>query len=144
MAEEEEVEDILADIRSLLQKEREEKENEFYFTYPAQGGTKTITETLEINAYTGDAYADGTEEHLSDSLRVHNLKYARSLFITSNQEFKYQLDDGGKKTITTPASGRRKLLLTHQRFQRVLIEVSVATTIDFWCSTDADAELKIT
>ena len=36
----------------------------------------------------------------------------------------------------------RKLLLTHQKFQRVLIEG--AGTINFWCSTDADAKLEIT
>ena len=96
--EEEEAEDILADIRSLLQKEKEEV---VYFTYPPEGGTKDVTDTLEINVYTGEVFADGEEEYLSGSLQRHNLKYARSLFIETNKAIKIQLDDGGKLTTGT-------------------------------------------
>ena len=97
---EEEAEDILKGIRDLLLKER--KEEVIYLTYPANGGTKDVTDTLEINAYTGEVFADGAEEYLSGSLQRHGLKYVRSLFIETNKAIKIQLDDGGK--LTTGAS----------------------------------------
>ena len=121
---EEEVEDILKEIRDLLLKERKEKEVFTYFTYPANGGTKEITETLEINVYTGEVFADGTEEYLSGSLQRHGLEYARSLFIRTDKAIKIQLDDGGQITI----SASKVLLWGNIEFQRVMLTIPSASS----------------
>jgi len=138
MAEEEEAEDILASIRDLLLKERKEKEDVYDITYPPEGGEKTITETLEINVYTGDAYADGTEEHLSKSLRSVGVQYAQSVVIDADKPIVVQLDDGGKRTVDADKIYAK----SHTKFQRVLIDVSGSTKIKFWASTNPDASLE--
>jgi len=137
---EEEAEDILKDIRSLLQKEREERGNAFEIIYPPEGGEKTITETLEINVYTGDAYADGVEGHLSNSLRSVGMQYAQSVVIDADNPIVVQLDDGGKRTVDADKIYAK----SHTKFQRVLIEVSKSTKIKFWASTNPDASLEFT
>ena len=137
---EEEAEDILASIRDLLLKERKEKEEVYEITYPPEGGEKTITEILEINVYTGDAYADGTEEHLSNSLKSVNIQYAQSVVIDADKPIVVQLDDSGKRTVDADKIYAK----SHTKFQRVLIEVSGSTKIKFWASTSPDATLEYT
>ena len=133
--EEEEAEDILADIRSLLKKEREEKEKVYEIIYPPEGGAKTITAgTTEINLYTGEVFlADGSEEKVSQSLRSYGVEYARSLFIYTNKAIVVQLDDRGKYTI---AASRRFLRNYIPPFQRITITATENTTIKMIVSTD--------
>ena len=138
--EEEEVEDILASIRDSLLKEKEERDKVVEIIYPPEGGEKTITETLEINVYTGDAYADGTEEHLSNSLKSVGIQYAQSVVIDADKPIVVQLDDGGKRTVDADKIYAK----SHTKFQRVLIEVSGSTKIKFWASTSPDATLEYT
>ena len=138
--EEEEAEDILKGIRDLILKEREERDKVFEITYPPEGGEKEITETLEINVYTGDAYADGTEEHLSNSLKSVGTQYAQSVVIDADKPIIVQLDDSGKRTVDADKIYAK----SHTKFQRVLIEVSGSTKIKFWASTSPDATLEYT
>ena len=141
MAEEpEEAEDILVSIRDILLKEKAERDKVFEIIYPPEGGEKTITETLEINVYTGDAYADGTEEHLSNSLKSVNIQYAQSVVIDADKPIIVQLDDSGKRTVDADKIYAK----SHTKFQRVLIEVSGSTKIKFWASTSPDATLEYT
>ena len=138
--EEEEAEDILASIRDLLLKEKEERDTISEIIYPPEGGEKGITETLEINVYTGDAYADGTEEHLSNSLKSVGIQYAQSVVIDADKPIVVQLDDSGKRTVDADKIYAK----SHTKFQRVLIEVSGSTKIKFWASTSPDATLEYT
>ena len=125
--EEEEAEDILADIRSLLQKEREEKENIYEITYPPEGSTKTITEgTTELNFLTGEVFlADGTEEFLTDTLQRRGLDYVRNLLIETSEKLDISLDDKSKYTI--PAGGL--LSLGTKKFQRLSLKATENTKI---------------
>ena len=136
--EEEEVEISLADVLSAL---RKPEEDTVYFTYPANGGTKTITETLEINVYTGEVFADGTEEYLSHSLQRHNLKYARSFVIQPSNAVKIQLDDSGQFTIRTS-----KLFLWNntEPFQRLTVTATASTTIQVLISNNPAMEIIYT
>ena len=138
MAEEEEVEISLADVLSLIQKP---KEDTVYFTYPPEGGTKEVSETLEINVYTGEVFVDGTEEFLSHSLQRHGLKYARSFVIEPDKAVKIQLDDGGKFTIRL-----NKLFLWNNTkpFQRLTVLATEATKIKVLLSNDPAMEIIYT
>lgn len=135
-------EEVEADIEALLKGIRDSlKESPtFEITYPPEGGEKTITETLEINVWTGDAYADGTEEHLSNSLKSVGIQYAQSVVIDADKPIVVQLDDGGKRTVDADKIYAK----SHTKFQRVLIEVSGSTKIKFWASTSPDATLEYT
>jgi len=131
---EEEAEDILEDIRSLLQKEREERDKVFEITYPPEGGSKTITAgNTEINLYTGEVFLENSEEKISQSLRSYGVNYARSLFIYTNKAIVVQLDDRGKYTI---AASRRFLRNYIPPFQRITITATEDTTIKMIVSTD--------
>ena len=143
MAEEvepEEAEDILADIRSLLQKERKEKvASVFYFTYPVDGTKKTITEgTTEINFFDGEVHlAAGSDEVLTDTLQRRGLDFVRSLFIETDKEIKVNLDDKSKYPV--PADGL--FALGHQTFQRASLTATEDTKITLWASTNPEALL---
>lgn len=139
---EEEAEDILADIRSLLQKERKEKDEVYEILYPAQGGTKTITEgTTEINLFTGEVFlANDTEEKVSQSLRSCGVEYARSLFIETTTQIVLQLDDGGKHTVEKLET----ILWNHLKpFQRISITAAESTNIKVVASTDPNMVLQL-
>ena len=132
---EEEAEDILKGIRDLIK-----GDPAIYMTYPPEGGTKTIVEgSTELNIYTGEVFlADGTEEHLSDSLQRYTVNYARSLVIETNKEIKIQLDDGGKLTI-----GAGKIILWNNTkpFQRIMITATESTNIKVVVSNDPNMVL---
>ena len=142
MAEEEVEEDaeyLLKGIRDLLQKEREEKDKVFEITYPAEGGTKTITEgTTEINLYTGEVFLENSEEKTSQSLRSCGVNYARSLFIETTKAIVLQLDDGGKHTVEKLET----ILWNHLKpFQRLSITATESTNIKVVASTDPNMVL---
>ena len=138
---EEEAEDILADIRELLQKERKEKDEVYEILYPAQGGTKTITEgTTEINLYTGEVFLEDSEEKTSQSLRSYGVEYARSLFIDTTKAIVLQLDDGGKHTVEKLET----ILWNHLKpFQRISITATESTNIKVVASTDPNMVLQL-
>jgi hypothetical protein len=138
---EEEAEDILASIRDLLLKEKEEKEKVFEIAYPPEGGTKTITEgTTEINLYTGEVFLEDSEEKVSQSLRSYGVEYARSLFIDTTKAIVLQLDDGGKHTVEKLET----ILWNHLKpFQRISLTATESTNIKVVASTDPNMVLQL-
>lgn len=137
MAEEpEDVEDILKEIRDALK-----ETPTFEITYPAQGGTKTITAgNTEINLYTGEVFLEDSEEKVSQSLRSCGVEYARSIFIETTKAIVLQLDDGGKYTVENVEA----ILWNHLKpFQRISITATESTNIKVVVSTNPNMVLQL-
>lgn len=123
---------LLTEIRDLLK-----PEDEFFFTYPVEGGTKTIPKgTTIIDLYEGDVtLGDGTSDKLGDSLIRVKRDYAQSALIVADKPFIAQLDDGGKATINVD----QVYTPSHKKFQRVSITVDETTLVQFVASTNPKA-----
>ena len=134
--EEEAAEDILKEIRDALK-----ESPTFEITYPAQGGTKTITAgNTEINLYTGEVFLEDSEEKVSQSLRSYGVEYARSLFIETTKAIVLQLDDGGKHTVEKLET----ILWNHLKpFQRISITATESTNIKVVASTNPNMVLQL-
>ena len=129
-------------IKEIAEEEKAIKENYSEITYPAGGGEVLIPagETV-LDLWTGDVYlGDGTSGILSDSLYRLGQLYARSIFIDTKKRFSVQLDGKSKHTVAADDFFARKGI----QCQRVSIEVTEATSLKFWASTNPDATLEET
>lgn len=125
----------------MTDEENEEIES-IYFTYPSDGTKKSVSiGRVIIDFYNGTVkLPDGTEEKISDSLKVHKLKQARSLSIYSSQDAKYGLDDRALK----PISAAKTHAETFQKFTRVVIDIAIASAqISVWACTHPAATVRI-
>lgn len=114
------------------------KEKEAHFTYPEQGGVKTIGvgETV-LDFFKGVARSPkGEESDISDSLDKRELNHCRSILIHTTQDLEISLDSrtgqrGGKFTIDANKYTR----IFHQKFNMVYLTAAASTDIKVWAST---------
>ena len=129
-------------IKEIAEEDRAIRENYSEITYPAGGGEVLIPagETV-LDIWTGDVYlGDGTSGILSDSLSRLGQLYARSIYVDTKKSFSVQLDGKAKHTVAADDFFARKGI----QCQRVSIEVTEATSLKFWASTNPDAALEET
>ena len=125
-----------------LKESIEEKQEEFYITYPASDGVQTITyeatnPRLEIDFYTGTVkMPDGTKyQYPKTSATSEPLKnyeerigqkigWLRSLEIYADHDVVFSFDE---KAANTMCYGGHTRVLWHQEFKKVIIEVKETT-----------------
>ena len=126
--------DISTTLKDIAEEEKAIHTNIAEITYPANGGTATIpTGTTIIDLWTGDVYqGDGTEAKLSDSLVSLGQLYVRSLHLDANKAFAVKIDDKAEHSVAADDFFTRRGI----ECQRISIQVSEATAINFWASTN--------
>lgn len=115
---------------------------DFSFTYPAEGGDKTVDKgDVMIDFFEGDVFLpDGTKEKLHDSLRNHDKQFIRSYFIKPSKEVTFNVDGRGNTTIGAGDVHMETL----QNFTRLYIKIlEDDTSFRCWTCTNPNAVRKV-
>jgi len=102
-----------------------------YFCYPAAGGTKSVgVGDLTIDFYSGKVtLPDGTEEFLSSSLKLCNLRSCESILIRIDKSIDISFDGHGRIRVTSTLFG-----MNHMAFKTVYLHILEASSVSIFAS----------